>query len=209
MVSCEYFYLFVAFEHYVYYWVYVFWFLGFLTDLGKNCVPTDTLPHFQPILLLFILLFLLAFVADKARLKAVHEIVAMSQTDFLIFQLDPNNFLDQFVTPLLHDLKRGIELTIQNPQEDEALVWQQIQRNPSNLAVGHGVVFKWKFAIGKHKLRVILLSSFDSPGRVNQNHIEFAHLFREELPVEVPNIAVDVAIGGNFAKFFPAFIKNM
>lgn len=95
--------------------------MGFLADLGKNCVPAYALPHFQSFLLLLLLL-LLAFVADKAGLKAMHEIVAMSQADFFIFELDPDNFLDQFIAPLLHDLKGGIELAIQNPQEDETLI---------------------------------------------------------------------------------------
>ena len=140
MVSCEYLYLFAAFEHYVDDWVYVLGLLGFLADLGKNCVPAYALPHFQSFLLLLLLL-LLAFVADKAGLKAMHEIVAMSQADFFIFELDPDNFLDQFIAPLLHDLKGGIELAIQNPQEDETLIWQQIEGDPSNLAIGHGVVF--------------------------------------------------------------------
>lgn len=94
MVSCKYLYLFTPFEHYIYDRVYVFRLLRFLADLCENCVPTYALSHFQSFLLFLLLLLLLAFVTNKAGLKAVHEIVAMSQADFLIFELDPNNFFD-------------------------------------------------------------------------------------------------------------------
>ena len=66
-----------------------------------------------------------------------------------------------------------------------------MQRNPFDLAVGHSVVLEWKFAIRKHKLGVILLGPLDPPRRVDQHHIEFTHLLRKQLPIEVADIAVD------------------
>lgn len=82
----------------------------------------------------------------------MHEVIPVGQVDLLVFQLHPDDLLHQLIAPLLHDLQRGVKLTVQDPQKDEALVREQMKWNPSNLAIGHGIVLKRELAIGEHEL---------------------------------------------------------
>jgi len=54
-----------------------------------------------------------------------------------------------------------------------------VKWNACDFAVCHGVVLKGELAVGEHELRVILLRALDAPRRVNEHHLEFAHLLSE------------------------------
>lgn len=84
-----------------------------------------------------------------------------------------------------------------------------MQRNTCDLAVGHSVVLKGKFAVGKHELGVILLGALDTPGRVNEHNIKFANLLSKKLPVEVSNITVDEALTQNPSSTFLGIIHQL
>ncbi len=133
-------------------------------------------------------------VADETDLVGMHEVVAMSEVYLFIFKFHPNHFFHQLVAPPLHDLKRSIKLTVQDPKEDEAFIREEVQRNAGDFAVGHSVILKGEFAVGKHELGVILLGSLDAPGWVNEHHFKLTNLLCKQLPVEVADIAVDVTL---------------
>ena len=84
-----------------------------------------------------------------------------------------------------------------------------MKRNPWDLAVCHCVILKWKFAVRKHELRIVLLSTFDSPWRINKYNIKFADLLPKELPIKIPNITIDIAITRKFLQLLSTFIKNL
>lgn len=63
-----------------------------------------------------------------------------------------------------------------------------------DFVVAHGVVLQREPAVGEHELGVVFLGSLDPPGRVNHQHVEFAHLLDEQVPVEVLHIAIDVGV---------------
>lgn len=67
-----------------------------------------------------------AFIANKTEFIRMHEVVAMSEVDFFILEFHPHHFFHQFVAPALHYFKRGIELTVEDPEEDEALIREEM-----------------------------------------------------------------------------------
>ena len=99
-------------------------------------------------------------------------------------------------------------MTVEDPQEDETLVCEHVQRNSSYLAVGHGVVLKTEFTVWKHKLGIVLLSAFDSPGRIDENDIKFSDLLSEKLPVKVLNITIDEGIVGSFFQNISTLVEK-
>ena len=72
----------------------------------------------------------------------MHEIVAVSQVDFLVPQLHPDQFLDKLVTPGLHDFDGGVELRVEDPQEDESFVANEMEGEAFDLLVAHRVVLE-------------------------------------------------------------------
>ena len=56
-------------------------------------------------------------------------------------------------------------------------------------------------------MRVILLSPFDSPWRVNQNDLELTNFLGKQLPVEIPDVAIKIAVRGDEAEGIFGFIK--
>jgi hypothetical protein len=124
----------------------------------------------------------------------MHEIVAVGEVDLVVLQFDPHYFLDEFVAPSLHDLQRGIQLAIKDPDEDKTFVGDEMEGNSADFAVGHGVVLKGELAVGEHELGVVLLGALDPPWRVDYQHVELPHFLREQLPVEVPHVAVYEAV---------------
>lgn len=139
----------------------------------------------------------------------MHEIIAMCKTNLLVFEFHPNHFFNQLVAPLLHDFERSIELTVKYPEEDEALVTQDVKRNPLDFTIGHRVVLERKLAVGKHKLRIVLLGAFDPPWRVDQDNLKFANFLNKEVPVEVSYIAIYKSVTNGFLQGLLGFIKNL
>lgn len=90
-----------------------------------------------------------------------------------------------------------------------------MQRNLPDFLIGHCVVFKRELAIRKHKLRVVLLRTFDSPWGIDQDNFELANFLNEQLPVEVLHIAVDEGAdidGGliiSFVESLLSFVKHL
>jgi hypothetical protein len=149
MVSRENFYLSATFEHYIDDRIYVFGFLGFLANLSEDGVPADFFAHGESFGAFFVFG---AFVADEADFVGMHEVVPMGEVDLLIFEFDPDDLLNEFISPAFHDLKGSVELTVEDPQEDEPFIGDQMQRNPAYLTVCHGIVLKRKLAVRKHEL---------------------------------------------------------
>lgn len=191
MVPGKYFNLLAALEHNVDEGVEILRLLGLLPDLCEDGVPAETLPQ-EHLLVFGYCAF--ALVADETDLVGVHEIVAVGEVDLVVLEFDPDDLLDEFVAPPLHDFEGGVELAVEDPDEDEALVGDEVEGDPADFAVGHGVVLEGELAVGEHELGVVLLCALDPPGRVDDHHVELPHFLREQLPVEVPHVAVHEAV---------------
>jgi hypothetical protein len=86
VVSCKYLYLSASLEHNIDEAVEIFRFLGLLAYLGKDSIPTNTLPHLE----LLLILSFLAFISHQADLIRVHEVVPVGQIDLFVFEFDPD-----------------------------------------------------------------------------------------------------------------------
>ena len=90
-----------------------------------------------------------------------------------------------------------------------------MQRNLPDFLIGHCVVFQRELAVRKHKLRVVLLRTFDPPWGIDQDNFELANFLNEQLPVEVLHIAVDEGVdvdGGliiGFVESLLSFVKHL
>ena len=69
-----------------------------------------------------------------------------------------------------------------------------LQRDPPYLAISHRIVLQTKFAVGEHKLGIILLCPLDPPWRIDKNDLKFANFLRKTVPIEVLHIAVDETV---------------
>lgn len=56
----------------------------------------------------------------------MHEVVAVGEADFFVFEFDPDDFFYEFVAPLLHDFEGGVELAVEYPKEDESLIGEEL-----------------------------------------------------------------------------------
>ena len=142
MVPGKYLYFPFTLEHHLDQSVDVFGFLRFFPNFSKNNIGIQTAPDVHG---LFILVFV--FVADKADLVGMHEVISVCQIYLLISQFDPNQLLHQLIPPTLHDFKGRVELGVQNPQENEPLISDRMKRQLFYLMVAHGVVLEGKFTI--------------------------------------------------------------
>ena len=52
-----------------------------------------------------------------------------------------------------------------------------------------------------------MLSSFDSPGRVNDSDIKFTNFINKEVPVEVSNVAIDKGVVDGFSELLSCFLN--
>lgn len=130
MVAREDLHLLAALEHDVDQRVEVLRLLRFLAHLGEDRVPADCVPNADTLVLANAAA---ALVADEADLIGVHEVVAVREVDLLVLELDPDDLLDQLVPPPLHDLDGGVELAVEDPEEDEALVGEEVERDAGDL----------------------------------------------------------------------------
>lgn len=121
----------------------------------------------------------------------MHKVIPMSQINLPIPQLDPGNLIHQLIPPCLHNLNRRVHLRVQNPQENKPLIRNQVQGDSSNLRIPHRIILQRKLTIREHELRVILLCALNPPWRVDDQHIELAHLRNKQFPVEIPHVAVE------------------
>lgn len=137
MVSSKYFDLSPSLKHNVDNGIDVLRFLAFLSHLSKYRIPADGFAYLEPFLDRFAFF---AFITHQAHLVGVHEVVSVREIDLLVLQLDPHHFFDQLVPPSLHDFQRGVQLTVEDPQEDKPFISQQMERNPANLAISHSVI---------------------------------------------------------------------
>jgi hypothetical protein len=115
----------------------------------------------------------------------------VSQVDFLVFNLNPDNLINQLISPTIHQFDGCFQLCVENPQEDESAVWQSVNAYLSNIFVAHCVVLQVKLAVWKHELAVILLGTLYSPGRVNQHYIKGSHDVYEKVPIEVLHVTAN------------------
>lgn len=82
-----------------------------------------------------------------------------------------------------------------------------MQRNPSNLAVCHGIILKGELTVGEHKLGIILLGTLDSPWRIDKYDFKFANFLNEEFPIEISYIAINKSVTYDFPLYFLSLIK--
>jgi len=89
-----------------------------------------------------------------------------------------------------------------------------MQWNLLDFLIRHCVVLEREPAIGKHKLRVVLLSTFDSPWRIDQDNLELTNFLDKQVPVKILHIAVyeGVNVDGSviigFIESLLGFIKH-
>lgn len=84
-----------------------------------------------------------------------------------------------------------------------------MKRKLTDLMITHSIIFQRKSTVRKHKLRVIFLSSFNSPWRINNQNIKFSNFLCEQIPIEIFDITVDIRVANILAVKFelPGFIN--
>lgn len=102
--------------------------------------------------------------------------------------------VDDLIAPFAGHFVSNVELGVKDPKEEEAFFAEFFDLNVHDFLVAHGVVVEGKLAVGEHEGGVVLLATLDAPGRVEENDVEAAHLFDQEVEVEVTDIAVDVGL---------------
>ena len=77
-----------------------------------------------------------AFETDKASFFGVLQVVAVALGDFTVnCLLDPHDFIDQFVSMLLHNFKRKPVFGVNDPDEQKSVRLQLVKRYIENLVV--------------------------------------------------------------------------
>jgi hypothetical protein len=84
-----------------------------------------------------------------------------------------------------------------------------MQRNLLDFLIRHRVVLQREPAVGEHKRRVILLSTFDSPWGIDQDNVELANFLHKQVPVEALDVAVDKSVISSFVKGLLSFVEDL
>ena len=82
----------------------------------------------------------MGLVPDQAHLVRMHEVESICQEHLLVFELYPDEGINQLVSPLVHYLEARPQLSVEDPKEDEPAFRKLTDLDVSNVSIAHSVV---------------------------------------------------------------------